>query len=72
MVLGLFFILNEFLTDFFMRKIFIKNGIIGKTQMVFLEYPYNFELKELVKAFPGIDWKFLIKIWNPSIKSILF
>ncbi|WP_373496783.1 site-specific tyrosine recombinase/integron integrase [Aquiflexum sp.] len=46
-----------------MKKIFIKNGIIGKTQMVFLEFPYDFELKELVKTFPGIDWKKELKVW---------
>ncbi|WP_373496481.1 site-specific tyrosine recombinase/integron integrase [Aquiflexum sp.] len=46
-----------------MKKIFIKNGIIDKTQMVFLEFPYDFELKELVRTFPGIDWKKELKVW---------
>ncbi|WP_084119150.1 site-specific tyrosine recombinase/integron integrase [Aquiflexum balticum] len=46
-----------------MKKIFVKNGTIDKTQMVFLEFPYDFELKELVKTFPGMDWNKKLKVW---------
>lgn len=46
-----------------MKKIFVKNGTIDKSQMVFLAFPYDFELKELVKTFPGIDWKKELKVW---------
>jgi integrase/recombinase XerD len=46
-----------------MKKIFVKNGTIDKTQMVFLEFPYDFELKELVKTFPGTGWNKELKVW---------
>ncbi|WP_228779871.1 phage integrase N-terminal SAM-like domain-containing protein [Aquiflexum lacus] len=46
-----------------MKKIFIKNGTIVKSQMIFLEFLYDFELKELVKTFPGMDWKKELKVW---------
>lgn len=46
-----------------MKKIILKNGKIGKQPAIFLEFPYDFELKELIKTFPGCTWDVTQKTW---------
>jgi site-specific recombinase XerD len=46
-----------------MKKIILKNGKIGKQHAIFLEFPYDFELKELIKTFPGCTWDIPQKTW---------
>jgi len=46
-----------------MKKLFLKNGWMGKHPIIRIEFPYDFELKELVKTFPGMDWKKEFKVW---------
>jgi len=36
---------------------------MGKHPIIRIEFPYDFELKELVKTFPGMDWKKEFKVW---------
>lgn len=55
-----------------MKTIFLKNGTYRKTPLVLLEFPFDFELKELVKTIPGADWNPSLKAWTvPYCESIL-
>ncbi|MDO9551405.1 site-specific tyrosine recombinase/integron integrase [Rhodonellum sp.] len=47
-----------------MKTIFIKNAAFQKKQLVLLEFPFDFELKELVKTLAGADWKPSLKAWT--------
>ena len=46
-----------------MKKLFLKNDCIGKNPIIRIEFPYDFELKELVKQFPGCNWDTKKKVW---------
>lgn len=55
-----------------MKTIFIKNGKFQKKQLVQLEFPFDFELKELVKTLAGADWKPSLKAWTiPYSDSVI-
>lgn len=47
-----------------MKTIFIRNGEIKKKPVVLLEFPFDQELKELVKTIPGADWQPKLKAWS--------
>ncbi|WP_236252900.1 site-specific tyrosine recombinase/integron integrase [Echinicola sp. 20G] len=46
-----------------MKKIILSNSFLGKKPIVKLEFPYDFELKELVKTFPNCEWNRHEKAW---------
>ncbi|GAB3648501.1 site-specific integrase [Echinicola sediminis] len=46
-----------------MKTIVLRNGFFGKVPVVRLEFHYDFELKELVKAFPDCHWDKKEKVW---------
>ncbi|SIS76858.1 site-specific tyrosine recombinase/integron integrase [Belliella pelovolcani] len=46
-----------------MKKLDLKNDCIGKNPIIRIEFPYDFELKELVKQFPGCNWDIKKKVW---------
>src|SRR5690606_21075755 len=46
-----------------MKTIVLKNGKIGKETAIRLEFPFDFELKELVKSYPGCRWDPKQKVW---------
>lgn len=46
-----------------MKSIILKNGIFEKMHVVHLEFPYDFEIKEWVKAFPEAQWDRKQKVW---------
>ena len=46
-----------------MKTIVLKNGYLGKNPTIRLEFPFDFELKELVKAYPGCQWDPKQKVW---------
>lgn len=46
-----------------MKKLVLKNDCIGKNPIIRIEFPYDFELKELVKQFPGCNWDIKKKVW---------
>lgn len=46
-----------------MKTIVLKNGYVGKKPAIRLEFPFDFELKELVKAYPGCRWDPKQKVW---------
>lgn len=55
-----------------MKTIFINNGEFRKKQLVLLEFPFDFELKELVKTLEGADWKPSLKAWTiPYSDSVI-
>lgn len=39
-----------------MKKLVLKNDWIGDHPIIRIEFPYDFELKQLVKQFPGSNW----------------
>ena len=47
-----------------MKTIVIKNGYIGKLPVIRLEFAFDFELKELVKSYPGCQWDVRQKVWT--------
>src|SRR5690606_4016386 len=49
---------------FKMKTIVIKNGYIGKQPVIRLEFPFDFEFKELVKSYPGCQWDVKQKAWT--------
>ena len=49
---------------FKMRTIVVKNGYIGKQPVIRLEFPYDYDLKELVKSYPGCQWDVKQKVWT--------
>src|SRR5690606_24688868 len=46
-----------------MKTIVLKNGYFGKKPAIRLEFPFDFELKELVKTYPGCQWDPKQKVW---------
>lgn len=55
-----------------MKTIFVKNGEFHKKHLDLLEFPYDFQLKELVKTIPGADWKPSLKAWTiPYSESVI-
>ncbi|WP_425636527.1 site-specific tyrosine recombinase/integron integrase [Algoriphagus yeomjeoni] len=46
-----------------MKTIFIRNGEIKRKPIVLLEFPYDQELKELIKTVPGAAWQPKLKAW---------
>ncbi|WP_228527511.1 hypothetical protein [Pararhodonellum marinum] len=46
-----------------MKTIVVKNGYRGKKPVIRLEFPYDFELKEAIKKFEGVDWDPKEKVW---------
>lgn len=46
-----------------MKTIFIRNSEIKKKAVVLLEFPYDQELKELVKNISGACWQADLKVW---------
>lgn len=46
-----------------MKTIVLKNGYFGKKPTIRLEFPFDFKLKELVKAYPGCQWDPKQKVW---------
>ena len=55
-----------------MKTIFVKNGEFHSKPKVLLEFPFDFQLKELVKTIPGADWKPSLKAWTiPYSDSVI-
>jgi integrase/recombinase XerD len=52
-----------FLSSGCMKTILVKNGEIRKTPVVLLLFPFDPELKELVKTIPNADWIPSLKAW---------
>lgn len=46
-----------------MKNIFLRNGFFGKQAIIKLEFPFDFDLKELVKTFPKCFWDTRQKVW---------
>src|SRR5690554_5926162 len=46
-----------------MKTIVLNNGMFGKEAAIRLEFPFDFELKELVKSYPGCRWDPKQKAW---------
>ncbi|MDX5479083.1 MAG: site-specific integrase [Cyclobacteriaceae bacterium] len=46
-----------------MKKLVLKNDWMGKKPVIRIEFPYDFELKEIVKQFPGCNWDTRKKVW---------
>ena len=46
-----------------MKTIVLKNGYFGKKPAIRLEFPFDLELKELVKTYPGCQWDPKQKVW---------
>ena len=46
-----------------MKKIFLKNDFMGKQPIIRIEFPFDFELKELVKQYPDCRWDTKNKVW---------
>jgi integrase/recombinase XerD len=46
-----------------MKKLVLKNDWMGNQPIIRIEFPYDFELKELVKQFPGCTWDTKKKVW---------
>lgn len=49
--------------EFFMKKLVLKNDWIGKNPVIRIEFPYDFQLKEMVKQFPGCNWDTRRRVW---------
>jgi site-specific recombinase XerD len=47
-----------------MKTILIRNGEIKRKPIVLLEFPFDQELKELIKTIPGADWQPKLKAWS--------
>ncbi|MFC4873642.1 tyrosine-type recombinase/integrase [Negadavirga shengliensis] len=45
------------------KTIILENGTLKKRPVIRLEFPYDFELKELVKGYPGCTWHVKEKVW---------
>jgi site-specific recombinase XerD len=55
-----------------MKTILVKNAEIGHTPLVLLEFPFDFQLKELVKTIPGAAWNPRLKAWTiPYSDSVI-
>jgi integrase/recombinase XerD len=52
-----------FLSSGCMKTILVKNGEIGKKPVVLLLFPFDQELKELVKTIPNAGWISSLKAW---------
>ncbi|MFD2203861.1 site-specific tyrosine recombinase/integron integrase [Shivajiella indica] len=46
-----------------MKKLVLKNDWMGKKPVISIEFPYDFQLKEVVKQFPGCNWDTRKKVW---------
>src|SRR5690554_3915876 len=46
-----------------MKTIVVNKGKFGKEAVIRLEFPFDFELKELVKTYPGCQWDPKQKVW---------
>jgi integrase/recombinase XerD len=46
-----------------MKTIVLKKGNIGKQPVMRLEFAFDFQLKELVKSYPGCHWDVGHKVW---------
>ncbi|MCH7397745.1 site-specific integrase [Belliella sp. DSM 107340] len=46
-----------------MKQLVLKNDYMGKNPIIRIEFPYDFELKEMVKQFPGCNWDTKKKVW---------
>jgi integrase/recombinase XerD len=46
-----------------MKKLVLRNDWMGKRPIIRIEFPYDFELKEMVKQFPGCNWDTKKKVW---------
>ena len=46
-----------------MKKLILRNDWMGKNPVIRIEFPYDFELKELVRQFPGCTWDNKKKVW---------
>ncbi|WP_291787629.1 site-specific tyrosine recombinase/integron integrase [Cecembia sp.] len=46
-----------------MKKLVLKNSWIGNNPVIRIEFPYEYELKELVKQFPGCNWDTKRRVW---------
>jgi len=47
-----------------MKTIFIRNGEIKRKPIVLLEFPFDQELKELIKTLPSASWDAHLKAWT--------
>ncbi|PRY85342.1 site-specific tyrosine recombinase/integron integrase [Mongoliibacter ruber] len=52
-----------------MKKLVLKNDWMGKSPIIRIEFLYEFELKELVKQFPGCNWDTKKKVWWVSYED---
>ena len=46
-----------------MKKLVLTNDYIGNLPVIRIAFPYDFELKELVKQFPECTWDLKKKVW---------
>ncbi|MGY6522746.1 MAG: site-specific tyrosine recombinase/integron integrase [Mongoliitalea sp.] len=46
-----------------MKTLVLKNDLLGKTPIIRIEFAYDFDLKEIVKQFPGCSWDTKKKVW---------
>jgi integrase/recombinase XerD len=55
-----------------MKTIFIKNGEFRGKHLALLEFPFDLQLKDLVKTLPGADWNPGLKAWTlPYSDSVI-
>ncbi|WP_339923713.1 hypothetical protein [uncultured Cyclobacterium sp.] len=45
------------------KTIILKNDSFQKLHVIRLEFPYDFELKEIVKGFPECKWYLKERVW---------
>lgn len=46
-----------------MKTIVLKNGYFGKKPVIRLEFPFDFQLKEMVRTYPECQWDPKQKVW---------
>lgn len=46
------------------KTIILKNDTIKKQPVIRLEFPYDYELKEIVKTFPECSWEIKERVWS--------
>ena len=55
-----------------MKTIFVKNGTFRGRPLVLLEFPFDHQLKDLVKTLPDADWNSRLATWTiPYSNSVV-
>lgn len=47
-----------------MEKIVLANGTLGRENIILLHFPYNLQVKELVKQYPEAKWNVKLNAWT--------